>query len=129
MSTERESILIVGWVGQLASMVDVFTPLADKLGLEVDEDLVYNIGEDYDTIFNKEVSKNQLLVKNGVELVHGTNGSESGSIYLGLVVNVHGLSRGDFLAITTEVSQIMMNIAEKYNIETEPRFYNVISWY
>lgn len=129
MSTERESILIVGWVGQLASMVDVLIPLANKLGLEVDQDLVYKVGEDYDTIFNKEVSKNQLLVRNGVELVHGTNGSESGSTYIGLVVNVHGLSRGDFLAITTDVSQIMMDIAKKYNIDTEPRFYNVISWY
>lgn len=129
MSTERESILIVGWVGQLASMVDVLTPMADKLGLDVDEDLVYNIGEDYDSLFNKEVSKNQLLIKNGVELVHGTNGSESGSTYLGLVVNVHGLSRGDFLAITTDVSQIVMDIAAKYTIDTEPRFYNVISWY
>lgn len=129
MSTERESILIVGWVGQLASMVDVLTPMADKLGLDVDEDLVYNIGEDYGSLFNKEVSKNQLLIKNGVELVHGTNGSESGSTYLGLVVNVHGLSRGDFLAITADVSQIMMDIAAKYTIDTEPRFYNVISWY
>lgn len=129
MSTERESILIVGWVGQLASMVDVLIPLANKLGLEVDQDLVYKVGEHYDTIFNKEVSKNQLLVRNGVELVHGTNGSESGSTYIGLVVNVHGLSRGDFLAITTDVSQIMMDIAKKYNIDTEPRFYNVISWY
>lgn len=129
MSTERESILIVGWIGQLASMVDVLIPLANKLGLEVDQDLVYKVGEHYDTIFNKEVSKNQLLVRNGVELVHGTNGSESGSTYIGLVVNVHGLSRGDFLAITTDVSQIMMDIAKKYNIDTEPRFYNVISWY
>lgn len=129
MSTERKSILIVGWVGQLSSMVDVLTPLAEKLGLKVDEHLVYNVGEDYDTIFNKEVSKNQLLVKNGVELIHGTNGSESGSTYIGLVVNVHGLSRGDFLTITTDVCQIMMDIAKKYNIDTEPRFYNVISWY
>lgn len=133
MSTERSAVLIIGWQKNDAeSLTNTLSVIAAHHDIEHDTDDLPNIlSEDYDHLFTKSMSKElkAFCKEREIEIVAGADGDESGSWYFGFgIPYVQGKPVSDFLTLVHDLSTVLKNSVEGIEI-TEPKVYNVISWF
>jgi hypothetical protein len=133
MSTERSAVLVIGWQKNDAeSLTNTLSVIAAHHDIEHDTDDLPNIlSEDYDHLFTKSMSKElkAFCKEREIEIVAGADGDESGSWYFGFgIPYVQGKPVTDFLTLVHDLSTVLKNSVEGIEI-SEPKIYNVISWF
>jgi hypothetical protein len=133
MSTERSAVLVIGWQkNDSESLTEKLYPIARKFEIEHDTDDLPNIlSEDYSHLFTKSMSKElkALCQEQEIEIVAGADGGEDGSWYFGFgIPYVQGKPVTDFLTLVHDLSTVLKNSVEGIEI-SEPKVYNVISWF
>jgi hypothetical protein len=133
MSTERSAVLVIGWQhNDVTSLTDKLYPIARKFEIEHDTDDLPNIlSEDYAHLFTKPMTKElkAYCKEHEIEIVAGADGDEGGSWYFGFgIPYVQGKPVTDFLTLVHDLSTVLKNSVEGIEI-SEPKVYNVISWF
>lgn len=133
MSTERSAVLLIGWQrGDAESLSELLNPIAEHYNIEHDGDDLHNVLTDsYTSLFSKKMTKEikKICNDNEIEIVSGSDGGEGGSCYFGFgIPYVQGESIVDFLAMIHDISTALKNSIEGIDI-SEPKVYNVVSWY
>lgn len=133
MSTERSAVLVIGWQKNDAeSLTNTLSVIAAHHDIEHDTDDLPNIlSEDYDHLFTKSMSKElkAFCKEREIEIVAGADGGEDGSWYFGFgIPYVQGKPVSDFLTLVHDLSTVLKNAVEGIEI-SEPKVYNVISWF
>lgn len=133
MSTERSAVLVIGWQkNDPKSLTEKLYPIARKFEIEHELDDLPNIlSEDYEHLFTKSMSNDlkEICKKFEIEIVAGSDGSESGSWYFGFgIPYVDGKPVSDFLTLVHDLSTVLKNSVEGIEI-SEPKVYNVVSWF
>jgi len=133
MSTERSAVLVIGWqCGDAESLTKHLAPIAEHYNIEHDDDDLHTVLTDsYADYFYKNMTNEvkKICNENEIEIVSGSDGGEDGSCYFGFgIPYVQGESIVDFLAMVHDISTALKNALEGIAI-SEPKVYNVVSWY
>lgn len=133
MSKESSPLLVIGWqTNDVTSLTDELYPIARKFEIEHNTDDLPNIlCEDYSHIFTKKMSKElkEYCSENEIEIVAGADGDESGSWYFGFgIPYIQDDSVTEFLNTVNELSNVLKKSVEGIEL-SEPKLYNVISWF
>jgi len=128
MSTERQAMLIYGWTGSHYSIGLILSAFAEKHGIEENtEELVYEIGECYAELFNRNIKKGQCDLE--IELRHGQDNDEDGMSYFGLACDeLQDLSFDEIMTVQKIMKESFDKTMQGIEHE-EPKFSNIVSWY
>lgn len=130
MSTEREAILVYGWVGTEDSVGEILKGFADKHSIEEDVgDLCYEISESYSHHFMTVAKKHTKGLKFEIDLVSGQDGYEGGSRYFGFKIDhIYNTDFEDLAKIVSSLNEAYKEIFNGLELE-KPTLSTVIYWY
>lgn len=132
MSTEKSPLLVLGWVQKNSEVLtQKLIPIANKFNIEHDNDDLPNILVEHSSIFVKNMSKELYFfcTKNEIEIVSGADNNEDGDWYFGFgIPTIYEKQISELFSIIESLNFVMKTTLQNVDI-SEPKLYNVISWF
>lgn len=132
MSTEKSPLLVLGWSQKDSEdLTQELLPIANKFNIEHDNDELPNILVENSYIFVQNMSKElyDFCTKNEIEIVSGADNNEDGDWYFGFgVPAIYETQISELISILDKLNLVMLKTLKNVDI-SEPKLYNVISWF